>query len=140
MKILGIPELPALGQPDVLSPKRADLFQLKLQKGLDPHQPLAAVPPPLSPSGPSLTLSAWPPEKCCLVSLWPLAGLNGTAGGFMALLVSQLIIKVLLPQEEDYLFLSPFSAVPVCCQGQRECLFSTPSSWPPQINLAFSQF
>lgn len=78
-----------LGSPELTFPKSArgsftetGKFTLAeaTEEGLDTSQPLLDVSglsiekaESLTPSRPALTHRAWPPEKFCLVLLWPLA-------------------------------------------------------------------
>lgn len=64
----------------------------------------------------------------------------GQLAGFMALLASQLIIKMLLPQEEGHIFLSlPFLLPQSAAEVKEDVFFQLPprQPQPPQINLRF---
>lgn len=62
----------------------------------------------------------------------------GQLAGFMALLASQLIIKMLLPQEEGHIFLSlPFLLPQSAAEVKENVFFSTP---PTPASASSNQF
>ena len=121
------------GLPFPSPPKQADLFQLKPQKASIPSRSFLLCAGLLLSPDPALTPSTWPPENTALscYGLWP--DWMGQLASFMALLASQLIIKMLLPQEEGNIFLSLFRLLP---RSKGMPFLASPSRLT-QINVAF---